>query len=278
MSNDLCHSFLSNADWVWRKIETANRLGMGFGETAITEQVLIDIANNHPSQIHIKAFSQRVEGKNGADWEWWFGAPGRWIGMRVQAKRIKLPKETFSKLDYKTQMQDLIRMARKSKRTPLYCFYTYSQKLPLLGVDYFNNCSPFHRPFKANGCLIGHAQTIQRVNAKAQNSKALADLSPVCLPWHTLACQSNFNTEKFPPSQQHPADHVYDILKQLSFNSEQEFSSDDTLLFKPRETLPDELHVVEREGIFDGEGELEEYAEEMNLGGVFVMNLVDRDD
>jgi hypothetical protein len=114
------------------------------------------------------------------------GHSGRAFGMRVQAKRIKLPSERFRNIAYRSkgaslnQIETLIRSARANHTTPLYCLYVHSCKYP-------KGIWPSRRqPATAGryeGCMVAHASLIQRAK-----SNKLIPLQRILEPWHSLVC------------------------------------------------------------------------------------------
>jgi len=57
-------------------------------ETSITDANLYQLWLNHQPEIHIWRYSGTQEKRTGADWEWWIGGGGHWLGARVQAKKL----------------------------------------------------------------------------------------------------------------------------------------------------------------------------------------------
>jgi len=186
MTAIMCATFQQLADTTWELIETAHQLGMRWSEESNTESLLLELRRRHPSEIFIAAFSKRREAKLGADWEWWFLGRGGVYGMRVQAKRISLPRETFGYLRYtpkgytKDQMTTLIERARADRLTPAYCFYVASRRYTR-GATWPAAVSP--QPSRPSGCLIGHAQVVRNIR-----SNTLRRLASSLMPWHFLVC------------------------------------------------------------------------------------------
>jgi len=91
-----------------------------------------------------------------------------WFGMRIQAKRIKLPKETFYRLqkyhaknNRLSQIDNLLTEAKKDNLNAAYCLYFMSKKQPDLGKD---------------RCFIAGAFAL-----KAAGKDTLSDLALVCV-------------------------------------------------------------------------------------------------
>src|SRR5690606_13749003 len=68
-----------------RHAAAADRAGFTAHEQALTEIVLTRAA---PS-ASVYTYSQRDEGRVGADWLWWWRGTREWFGVLVQAKRNK---------------------------------------------------------------------------------------------------------------------------------------------------------------------------------------------
>jgi hypothetical protein len=186
MTASLCQTFQDLAAETWQRIEFAFSAGLSWSEESNTEHLLLTLRSRHPHQVAIAAFSKRKEAFIGADWEWWFVGVSGGYGMRVQAKRIKLPTEIFSHLFHhpkgppKDQITSLIHNAIAEGLTPAYCFYTVSRwNLPT--YNWPSVIVP--KPQPINGCLIGHAQIIQDLGRNE-----LTALAPYLFPWHFLVC------------------------------------------------------------------------------------------
>lgn len=188
MNGNLCHHFQTTAIDTWIKIATSHKIGFTYGEETITESILLNLHQNFQEKIKIWPYDKRKKEPNtGADWEWWIGISGAWFGMRVQAKKISLPSETYgSILTYRTtsktknQIQILIEQSKRYSVTPIYCLYTHSSVVP----SPVPNCMPSLSRKMVNGCLICHAEVVERIA-----SNKLIDLAPNLVPWHFLVCE-----------------------------------------------------------------------------------------
>ncbi|AZC00460.1 hypothetical protein DKE52_008150 [Acinetobacter pittii] len=71
-------------------------------EESITDSLMVELKLRHPYDVFTTTFTRHEEGKNGADWEWWFvDSTGRkGIGFRVQAKIINFESNSFKQLHY----------------------------------------------------------------------------------------------------------------------------------------------------------------------------------
>lgn len=187
----ICSTFKELAALTWRRIGQANRAGLFWSEETNTETLLLTMQERHPGQIAISAIPKWREARIGADWEWWFGEPGAWIGMRVQAKRIKLPQERFdglfsqrAKSQPATQIDTLIDRADRDGIIPAYCFYVHSSRWPSLGFWPQRHMAE-DEPTPL-GCLIGHASSV-----RAMRSTTLSKIASISFPWHLLVCPAD---------------------------------------------------------------------------------------
>ncbi|WP_316158696.1 MULTISPECIES: DUF6615 family protein [unclassified Bradyrhizobium] len=194
MTDDICRTFKELAEETWRRIFTADEVGLPWSEESNTENILLALRTRHPHEVAVASFSKRREAAIGADWEWWFVGRSSAYGMRVQAKRIKLSSEIFSHLHYHPkghlhdQMTTLIMNAGKDGLLPVYCFYVASKRRSTESVwpsALKLNLQPI------SGCLIGHAQCIQ-----GAGSNDLHILAPYLLPWHLLVCGQKIGKSK----------------------------------------------------------------------------------
>ena len=274
--NDLCHSFLGIADRVWREIDEADLSGLSYGEETITETILLQLNRNRSANVQIKAFSKQVEEpKNGSDWEWWIGKKGQWLGMRIQAKKIKLSNEIFHRLQtYKTksmsdtQINTLIKAAQADMLNPAYCLYVHSRKIAPLWQTSICCFAPWDWPNQF-GCLIADAAAV-----KSTQSNKLADLAHVCLPWHHLVCECL-------PSQHSGGSLADSAFAALTYSRDtagemiSEMKGVDSRLYEPVQQLPSYLSRLEEGGDAEIDRELLQRAKEKKLQGFVVIQEQD---
>ena len=272
----LCHHFMDEAQWVWRRIDEATNAGFGFGEETITETILLNLHRDFPNAVLVHPFTKSKERKNGADWEWWIGRDGNWIGMRVQAKRIKLPAERYESLFYQydkdsaeTQIGNLIESAKQESLTPIYILYTHSKKhIPMPA----NICICQLLGFQTqdlNGCLVSHAQDILD-----RDSRRLSDILPIAFPWHCLVCPCIADIDDQPPSG--PADYIERLLRRSgdepSTSEEGEIEKKERFVSRAVEELPEHMQILRNRD--DPEGKyLGKIAKERGLGGFKLIDL-----
>lgn len=131
------------------------------------------------------------EGREGADWEWWFGADGKWFGMRVQANKLKEESLEYEHLDHVTkktkrrQVDNLIdkAAAHTPQLYPLYCFYNHWRKpevSPRWRCGSFNNEKPLW------GATVADAERVRQ--ALNDGIKGFDAISEISMPLICLAC------------------------------------------------------------------------------------------
>lgn len=115
----------------WREIEAGVACRQLLDEESITNYNLMRLATAVPS-VYVEKHTKRREWKTGADWEWWIGRPGSFLGFRFQAKIINTEKGEYSSLFHGKshalkQVDKLILSSESSipRTYPVFCFYNY---------------------------------------------------------------------------------------------------------------------------------------------------------
>lgn len=180
----VCKAFAFAAYQTWADLGDLNDIG----EESITDYRILQLKRMCPQEITVIKFSKKKEAAAGADWEWWFGCNGEWFGMRVQAKRLDIPRLEYIHLDHtigKTsvlQVDKLIESAKTNDLYALYCFYNYWNT----PTQFPWPCGTFMPKDELWGAAIADAQ---KVKAKIDNKqKSLADVLPISMPLSCLAC------------------------------------------------------------------------------------------
>jgi hypothetical protein len=83
---DLCPSFTDLARWTWAILEAGSGHQISIGETTLTDILLITLAHRHPRNVICQ--KRPDEPVTGADYDLHFFSPGRYFGVRIQAKRL----------------------------------------------------------------------------------------------------------------------------------------------------------------------------------------------
>lgn len=99
----LCSTFHSRAITTWLDIVNGQRMNLIPSEESITDYHLLEIQRKNPFEVRSRRFTKWQESRgSGADWEWWIGGGFRWIGLRIQAKKIDFLKQAFPELARKS--------------------------------------------------------------------------------------------------------------------------------------------------------------------------------
>ncbi|MBD2003269.1 MULTISPECIES: DUF6615 family protein [Cyanophyceae] len=191
---DICNTFANRAIETWNLMSAGEIAGISISETTLTELNLLEIKRRHPTRVYIKKFSQQDEGKiTGADWEWWIGSNSQWLGIRVQAKRLKddnaLSYSSFAHSNkHGEQVNMLLDNARKHGLYPMYCFYNsgYIKNFPSRW-----NCRTFSQQGNLLGCSIADAYTVKKILSQDKKDFSV-NLSLISYPWHCIVCCQGF--------------------------------------------------------------------------------------
>jgi uncharacterized protein DUF6615 len=160
----------------WSLLRRARLASVGLKEESITALHLLAFNEAGIEGFYVRAVGRQDERTIGADYELWFGdRGGRWLGMRVQAKRLD-HQENFRDLIYLPkgssipQSRALLDSCRGLNLLPTYCLYVYSEAF----------LEPQH------GCSLLSPLI---VSAFPPNSKVTLEQVSRCLvPWTLLAC------------------------------------------------------------------------------------------
>lgn len=196
-SSTISQRFRNLAYWTWRKLESANRSVVSFGEETITESLLLKLSEwSTPKNIRIKAYTKAEEGTGtkatgglptGADWSFWIAnkTSGTGIELRIQAKR-QFGSGMYQSLDGAgPQLKDL--WNNKGSAIPLYVFYNGPFQFSPRGSRWAsfkcpNTCSPSFKGQSAWGCSFAPVSGVRGKN-KPYPSQILG-----IRPWHCLVC------------------------------------------------------------------------------------------
>ncbi len=188
---NICDTFQYLARQTWNGLEIGRGLRHQLLEETLTDVNLLHLKYHHP-EVQTYSFTKHAEGKNGADWEWWFyDFSGRFIGLRVQAKVLDFRTRSFNQLYYHkdksslSQCDKLILKAKSDPLHPLLPFYILYLEDPYL-PDLINHPSISDR--RIFGCSVVSAYHIR--NLKPIISNSLADWQSKLVPWSTLVCDS----------------------------------------------------------------------------------------
>jgi len=173
-------------------------------EETITENLLFELLQSRLSnEIKLCRFSKHIEGKNGADWEWWVtnSARNKWLGMRVQAKIMNYRTRMYEHLHYQSgnpktyQATKLKRDSLKAGLIPIYCLYSYYSKNAALVKS--NRCFSFPFLPEIFGCSLISLKNVE----KLQRNNKTCDYDAVMrhvMPWHCIVCCHGFDGDSLP--------------------------------------------------------------------------------
>jgi len=190
---------IRNSSWVWRKLTEARVQNYQIGEESLTDFVLLNFKKWGTGKIEVISMTCEKESKNGADWEWWLTGPsGHWLGVRVQAKVLKLTTDNYEHLHYRNKNKQyqadlLIAAARTNGTLPVYCMYTNWKCAPSspLGKCLTHDASDRHY-----GISMLSPFVVQ--NLRARNTRDLNTIAPHLKPMHCLFCCSGYGEGDLP--------------------------------------------------------------------------------
>jgi len=202
VGRSLCESFIEQAVKTWHWIRVGKLTGINISEESITDFNLLELQVKHPYEIVTWKFTRWKESIVGADWEWWLGSGGYWLGLRVQAKKIEPEKLEYPTLDKENkslkrnkpvkQINLLIRNAFNNQppMVPVYVFYNYWD------VNKFDPpwlCIDYPKLVEMLGCAVSNAFAVKAILDKG--SKKLEDIAKISYPWSCLVCCKRFSRQ-----------------------------------------------------------------------------------
>lgn len=147
---------------------------------SLTDNLLIGLAAQFRDRVIVRRTSQRRERRIGSDFEVRFLDEARYVQLRLQAKRLDVPTQSYRELDKTATAvkQAKTLLAATSRWPALYCFYNHfdSRTLPQLR-------SP--EPMTLGVALADTRQVLQVLE---RTEPSLARLLILQVPWHELAC------------------------------------------------------------------------------------------
>lgn len=124
-------SFETITQNVWDNLEDAYNCNLSFGETTISDMILLHLSKENNPNIRIFQTKQDEESEYGTDWVWWIGSEEKgWIGFAVQAKKYHTKDDRYHSLCHKVkgkaQWEILESHAKSIKAIPIYALYNYA--------------------------------------------------------------------------------------------------------------------------------------------------------
>ncbi|UWR15598.1 DUF6615 family protein [Sulfitobacter sp. M368] len=284
-----CHSFRQEAHQVWHDMSEAEGFNLPRNEETTTEELLLSLARKHKGRgLEIKAYTKKEEGKNGADWAFWF-ANGAWngIGARIQAKRLFADDGAYSSLYHQSKKQKEASKA-SGKLTPNQCETLLNYKDGLVPMYLFynsdqlelNSALSFHThlawwklcgfPYFSTdwGISAASALAIKHANWGKDNSPGQFPM----IPWHCIVCGCCWDDRPADPSLPSLVGHGLRQLYGYSLgdgDDDRAALSDLEFSFEPTDNVPKWVGLL-REGS-DSEGRLDEEMDRLNLRGIAVI-------
>ncbi|MGG5902586.1 DUF6615 family protein [Sphingobacterium daejeonense] len=181
----LCNVFKMLSRATWNYIALSKIENFQLKEESLTDYNMLHLKLYGGSDIDVITFNKRQEGKNGADWEWWFNDRKRWLGFRVQAKIININTDEFDHLHYMSPTkapQSAILILQSETATipviPLYCLYMATGSLDP------STLGPI--PKELYGCAVMSAYRV--LSLRPTKTVSVRYLQPYMTPWHQLVC------------------------------------------------------------------------------------------
>lgn len=119
---------------VWINLEYAHNSNLSFGETTISDVILLNILKSNNPNIFIRQTKQHEESDFGTDWVWWIGSSKLgWVCFAVQAKKFYTNDNSYKTINHQVLVnnaktsQSLILEAHASAigAVPIYALYNY---------------------------------------------------------------------------------------------------------------------------------------------------------
>ncbi len=165
---------------------------------------LLDRASFSPF-VFYHSFTRRQEAFWGADWDWYIVSSGRWLSMRIQAKRLHARKNHRPSLAYKNshglQIDHLLNSSRHHRLVPLYCFYNAEPNL-------ITRCKSPQATHRQEGILL--ASGVQMKNLLLNHGIYTCDISNSSIPLPCIFCCPL-------PQETDPIDRVHGNLSQYFY-------------------------------------------------------------
>lgn len=200
MRYTLCIATLKSSRWIWNSLRAARALDIQLGEESITDFFLMNLRRWAPPPLKIKTFTKHEEATTGGDWEWWFTGPSnKWLGIRVQAKVIKLTTNRFEHLHYQpkgnpSQCKRLEQDALNSRMLPAYCLYTNWLNADNKILARLSGRRVFRRTeYGAALVSVDHVAALQKLG-----HHKLEQIVPYMKPFHEFFCTTKYTQLELP--------------------------------------------------------------------------------
>ena len=126
--NDICRELTALSEEVYRWAVAQPSVG----EESLTDWLLYTASERMPYVAYHKFTRHEEARESGADWDWWFVDGQHALGLRIQAKRLRVSKDLYPSLAHSNrhglQIDKLRESASDSNLIPLYSFYSSESK------------------------------------------------------------------------------------------------------------------------------------------------------
>lgn len=157
--------FVGKTTWV--TLENAYKLNLSFGETTISDSILLYLMQSNNPKIKILQTKQNEESKKGTDWEWWIGSPSMgWLRYAVQAKKYNTRKCAYSSLNH-----DVKDSKTKTKSKQWQILENYTVEKNAIPIYSLYNFVSLNEEFKNDNHLTEQRKQIEILKLLDSNSK-----------------------------------------------------------------------------------------------------------
>ncbi|BFL70790.1 hypothetical protein SKB0120_18520 [Moraxella osloensis] len=127
---NLKNAFKIIGENTWLTLKDVYDLKLSYGETTISDCILLYLKKINNPKIIIWQTNQKDEAIFGTDWEWWIGSDKLgWVGYAVQAKKYHTKNDRYNSFHHpvqnRQQWEVLQDHARKWDLVPIYALYNY---------------------------------------------------------------------------------------------------------------------------------------------------------
>jgi hypothetical protein len=191
----ICATSRALASETWRLMEVArSRPHRDADERAFTDHNMIWLEDRHPAEVKVRLFTQSLESRTGADFEWWVGDGSAYLPMLIQAKRL-YSDDTYRALSRgRGQLKKLIAACEKgvgSRRDfrghlPVYAFYNGP---PADGLPPDLCCGCVGGPAQRGVTLAAASAVRSALGPRRRSHRAsIESIGPFCVPWACIFC------------------------------------------------------------------------------------------
>lgn len=188
----LCSALRQLETITWSELKAGYDCRQRLDEESLTSYHLMRLATAVPAVV-LEKHSRAREARTGADWEWWVGAPGAYVGFRIQAKILDAASLEYralysSRPKALVQVDKLIDAAVSAPKPlyPLYAFYNYWLPGGLYVPRW--SCPRPTTDSKTAGWTLASAYDVRAHLASWGSSKKLYHLSELSYPVSCLFC------------------------------------------------------------------------------------------